>query len=92
MRSNHLIIIAAVIVLGAWGIKVYAGTLTMNTYYPSPNGYYDTLVVKNKILFPCYDTTTPEYIARTNAGPAYTMYGTGIPANDSHCNGIWPFG
>ena len=83
MKSNQLLIIAVVIVLGAWGLKVYAGTLTMNTYYPSPNGYYDTLTVKSKFFYPCY-TSRP---AVFNPPPANAPY-----LIDATCPTPWPWG
>lgn len=82
MKSNHLLIIAAVIVLGAWGIKVYAGTLTMNTYYPSPNGYYDTLTIRTKFFYPHYCSENPA------TRPPNTIY---YVANIAGCV-AWPFG
>ncbi len=54
MKSNKLIVIAGAVILAAWAIKVYAGTINMTTYYPAPNGYYENLTVTNKLIYPCY--------------------------------------
>ncbi len=84
MKSNQLLFIASLIVIGAWAIKAYAGTIQMNTFYPAPNGYYDNLTVKTKFLAPCYlsDPLNP---------PPGLVYGVDDTANGHPCpNGAIP--
>lgn len=51
MKAKHLIVIAAVMIMVAGALKVYAGNLTMTTYYPAPTGFYDRLTA-NHIVVP----------------------------------------
>ena len=58
MKSYRLIFLAIFLITAAWGVKVYAGQINMTTFYPAPNGYYDTLTVRTRLNIPCY-TSAP---------------------------------
>ena len=61
MKSKHLILIAVVMIMVAGAFKVYGGTMVLETKYPAPTGYYQSLTVQNllvpqngRIQIPCY--------------------------------------
>lgn|GEM_PF-3063210 len=54
MKSYRKFLFIAAFVLIVCGVKVYANSLQLNTYYPAPSGYYDSVQVKNGLQLPCH--------------------------------------
>ena len=73
-RQWILLSIAAAVIIFA--VKVYAGSVSMTTYYPAPTGYYDQLKVKTKLIIPCY---APNAATPTEIGAIW------IEDSDSSC-------
>lgn len=57
MKKNRWMFLSIAVIIVVCAVKVYAGSLSMTTYYPAPSGYYDTLKVGKFLIIPCYDTT-----------------------------------
>ena len=56
MKINKGVFLSLIVVLIICAVKVYAGSVTMTTYYPAPTGYYDTVKVNKNFILPCYNT------------------------------------
>jgi hypothetical protein len=56
MKPNKWMLLGILVVVVVVAVKVYAGSLTMTTYYPAPTGYYDAMRVNNTLVLPCYRT------------------------------------
>jgi len=53
MKLNHWILIIILVVILAFGIKVYAGSLEMVSYYPPAKGFFDVFKVTKALQIPC---------------------------------------
>ena len=54
MNSYRIVLIVAILIFCVWGMKIYAGTLQMRTYYPAPSGYFQNLGVNIGLQIPYY--------------------------------------
>jgi hypothetical protein len=55
MKINRWMILSIAAVIIICTVKVYAGNLSMTTYYPAPTGYYDSMKINKTLVMPCYN-------------------------------------
>lgn len=58
MKPNKWVFLSITAVVLACAVKVYAGNLAMTTYYPAPTGYYDVVKINQRLIVPCYRSST----------------------------------
>ncbi len=73
-KPYQLLLAIPVFMLVIWGVKVYASSLNISTYYPSPTGFYDYTTVTTGLRVPCHTQDNPNnvqngWIWYVDAGP-----------------------
>lgn len=80
MRMNRWILLSIAAVIIICTVKVYAGSLSMTTYYPAPTGYYDNVKVNKGLTIPCYKQISAQ---PSTAGSIWVVDPTNVVAQ---CN------